>query len=313
MAAETSSAPGGLLQQFSDALASTVERAGASVVRVEARERLPATGIIWSADGLIVTANHVVERDDEIYVGLGGGKRVKAALVGRDPSTDTALLRAEASGLTVAPRTPAGALKVGQLVLAIGRPGEEPTLSLGVVSAIGGGWQLRRGGQAEALIQSDVTFYPGFSGGPLVDASGRVAGLNSSHLARGASISLPTAVVERTVEALLKHGRIKRGYLGIGTQVVPLPAALASLVGGRERGLMIVTVAPDSPADRGGLLLGDILVGIAGQPVTNPEELQAQLGSDRVGQQVAIQVLRGGVPKEVQVTVGERPEQEEGR
>jgi S1-C subfamily serine protease len=238
---------------------------------------------------------------------------VKAVLVGRDPSTDTALLRAEASGLAVAPRTPAGALKVGQLVLAIGRPGEEPTLSRGVVSAIGGGWQLRRGGQAEALIQSDVTFYPGFSGGPLVDASGRVAGLNSSHLARGASISLPTAVVERTVEALLKHGRVKRGYLGIGTQVVPLPAALAGLVGGRERGLMIVTVAPDSPADRGGLLLGDILVGIAGQPVTNPEELQAQLGSDRVGQQVTIQVLRGGVPKEVQVTIGERPEQGEGR
>ena len=239
-----------VLTQLSNALADAVENAGPSVVRVEGRRRLPATGFVWSADGTIVTANHVLKRDDGLAVGLADGTSAGAELVGRDPSTDLAVLRVKASGLQAA--QPASELKVGHLVLALGRPGRTVQATFGIVSAVGDDpWRTPLGGQVDRYLQTDVVMYPGFSGGPLLSSSGEVLGLNTSALVRGVSIAVPSSTVANVVEMLLTHGRVQRGYLGVSTQPVRLPADARSEIA-QETGLLIVGVEPDSPADQGG-------------------------------------------------------------
>jgi S1-C subfamily serine protease len=288
------------LQEYSDGLAAAVEAAGRSTATVDARGRIPATGLVWSADGEILTADHVVQRDDAITVTLADGSPHSARILGRDPSSDLALLKIEKTGLPV----PAFAeVRVGHLVIALGRPGELQAAVSNVV-ALGGEvkGQFRH---LEAYVQTDVTMFPGFSGGPLVDASGRVVGINSSALARGASVAVPVAAARKVADALRQHGHIKRGYLGVSTQPVPLPEAVAAQVG-QPSGLMVIGVEKDSPAEKGGLLQGDILIGIAGQVVSGIEALQVALGPSTVGTAVTVRVVRGGQATEVSVTVGER-------
>lgn len=288
------------LQDFSDALASAVETAGKSTVTVDARGRLPATGVIWSADGEIITADHVVQRDENINVTLPDGTTYPAKLLGRDPASDLALLKIEAAGLAV----PAWAeVKVGHLALALGRA-DDLQAALSNVVSIGG---PVKGGfrHLEAYIQTDVTMFPGFSGGPLVDASGRVVGINSSALARGASVAVPVAAVRKVVDALRQHGRIKRGYLGVSTQPVPLAEAVATQAG-QASGLMVIGVEKGSPAEKGGLLQGDVLIGLAGERLTNVENLHLALGPSTVGQPVTVRLVRGGQVVELKVTIGER-------
>lgn len=289
------------LQQFSDGLAAAVEKAGRSTVTVDGRGRIPATGMIWSADGEILTADHVVQRDENIQVTLADGKKYPATVKGRDPSSDLVLLKIDAVGLSV-PEFAEG-LKVGHLVFAVGRP-DDLEATLGSVVAIGG--QVRGHHRwLEAYIQSDVTMYPGFSGGPLVDASGRVVGLNSSALARGASLAVPVSAAKAVADALRRDGRIKRGFLGISTQPVALAEALAQKLN-QPSGLMIIGLEKDGPADKGGLLQGDVLVTVGGEPVTDIETLHEALGPGTVGQTLAVKVIRGGEMKEISVTVGER-------
>lgn len=293
------------LTALSDGLAAAVETAGQSIVRVDARDRMPATGIVWSADGLIVTAHHVVQHDDAITVGLPDGSSVAANLVGRDPSTDIALLRTEAASLTPATWVEAADLKVGNLVLALGRPGRTVQATLGVVSALGDAWRTGAGGNVDRYLQTDVVMYAGFSGGPLVDVAGRVAGLNSSALARGVSVALPSSTVRSVVETLLAHGRVRRGYLGVSTQRVRLPANLSEQLG-QETGLLIGAVVPDSPAEQAGLFMGDTIVAVAGEPVRHHDDLLAKLSGDRVGQSVPINIVRGGQMIEVPVLIEDR-------
>src|SRR5574341_448489 len=293
------------LKHLSDALAGAVETGGASMVRVEGRRRMPASGIVWSADGVIVTAHHVVQRDEELTIGLPDGETTGATLVGRDPTTDLAVLRAEAKGLKPAAWAEAEGLRVGQLVLALGRPGRSARATLGVISALGDSWRTSGGGLIDRYLETDVTMYPGFSGGPLMVAGGEVAALNTSALLRGASVAVPAVTVRRVVEALLTHGRVKRGYLGVGGQPARLPEGLAKELG-QEVGLLLVSVEPDSPAEGAGLLLGDVLVSFAGEPLNHMDDLLAQLGGDRVGQMAAVRLVRGGSLMEVSVTVGER-------
>lgn len=296
-----------ILQSLSDGLATAAEVAGRSVVRVDARQRMPASGILWSADGVIVTANHGVENEDEIMIGLPDGDEVAAALVGRDPTTDLAVVRlnGQAASLQAASWIEPEDLRVGQLVLALGRPGQTVQATLGVISALGQAWRTAAGGRVDRYLQTDVVMYPGFSGGPLVDVSGRVAGLNSSGLLRGVSPALPVPTLRRVVETLLAHGRVRRGYLGVSTQRVRLPEKLQMQLG-QETGLMVGAVVPDSPAERGGLYLGDTIVAVAGEPVRHHDDLLAKLGEDRVGQSVAFGVLRGGQVQEIAVVIGER-------
>lgn len=294
-----------ILSDLSTALAAAVEFAGASIVRVEARPRLPASGIVWSSDGVIVTAHHVVEQDDNITIGLSDGRTAAAKLVGRDPTTDLAVLRADVSGLTARSWVETAALQVGHVVLALGRPGETVMATLGVVSARGASWRAPAGGKLDAYLQTDVVMYPGFSGGALVDANGYLAGVNTSALLRGVSITIPPATIRKVVETLLTKGRIRRGYLGVGAQPVRLPDHLAQQFK-QETGLLIVSVEPQGPADQAGLMLGDVIVSVAGEPIRHLDDLLGALSGDRVGARVAAQIVRGGAAQERPVVVGER-------
>ncbi len=295
-----------VLANLSDALAATVEASGPSVVKVDARDRLAASGIVWSADGVVVTAHHVVERDDDIGIGLPDGRTVAATLVGRDPTTDLAVLRAEAGGLTPPTWSDASGARVGHLVLAVGRPGHKAMATLGIISALSEqAWRTPAGGQVDRYVQTDVVMYPGFSGGPLVDARGQVLGLNTSALLRGVSLAVPAATLRRVVETLLVHGRVRRGYLGVGAQPVRLPAALAQQLG-QEAGLLLLSVEPGGPAEQGGLLLGDTIVALGGQPVVAMDDLLDGLSGERVGVSVPVRVVRGGQVQDLTVVIGER-------
>jgi S1-C subfamily serine protease len=301
-----------LLASVSDELAGAVERAGTGVVTVDARRRLPATGIVWSDDGLIITANHVVERDEEIGIGLPDGREATAVLVGRDPGSDLALLRIDASGLSPLSRS-AVEPRVGHLALAIGRPGPSGAMaSLGVISAVGGPLRLRGGASLERFVRADVAMLPGFSGGPLVDATGNLIGLNSSTLGRAGQLTVLAASIDATLSALLQHGRVRRGYLGIGAQAVRLPGAIAQILdNGQEQGLLVVSVEAGGPADNAGLMLGDVILAVDGGEVGQVEQLQERLSGDRVGRSVPVRLIRGGEPREIVVTVGERERQAE--
>lgn len=300
-----SSNEGSILMQLSGDLALAVERSAAATVTVYARRRQAASGIVWGTDGTILTADHVIERDEEIQIGLAGGQKVQATVIGRDPGTDLAVLRAQGAALTAAERGPLPG--VGNLVLAVARPDSDgPMATLGVVSAVGGPVRTGRGGQLERFIRSDAILYPGFSGGPLVDGAGRAVGINTSHLARGSGIAIPVETAARVVEAILSHGHVRRGYLGISSQPVPLPPAAAAKAGGQASALLVLRVEPEGPAEKGGLIIGDILVSLAGTPVRDIDDLQQLLGSDGVGQALTATVLRGGEPHNLTITIGER-------
>ena len=297
---------GTVLSDLSAAMAAMVDLAGESIVRVEGRRGLPASGIVWSADGEIVTASHVVRREEGLRVGLPGGDQVEARLVGRDAAADIAVLRASASGLKAPMWLPIDEARVGHLVLALGRPGRTVQATLGVISALGGEWRTPEGSLIDRYLQTDVVMYPGFSGGPLVGADGRVIGLNTSGLARGVSLALPAATLQRVVPMLLAHGHVRRGYLGIGAQPVRLPEEIAGQLG-QETGVLLMSVEPGGPAATAGLALGDTLVGLEGAPIRHMDDLLAALGSDRIGQSLGGRILRGGKLQDVRMTVGERP------
>ncbi len=295
-----------VLQNLSNALAQTVAAAGSGIVRVEARRRLPASGIVWSADGVIVTAHHVVQQEDNIKVGLPDGQTVSATLVGRDPTTDLTILRADTKNLLpLAQATGTQSMQVGHLVLALGRPGETVQATLGIISALGESWRTPVGGLLDHYLQTDVVMYPGFSGGPLVNAAGQLLGLNTSALVQGVSLTVPTATIQSVADMLLKHGKVRRGYLGVSTQPVRLPAALVQQLG-QEAGLLLVAVEPGSPAEQGGLLLGDTIVTLENSPVQQHDDLLALLSADRVGTTVSIRIVRGGQVQDISVVVGER-------
>lgn len=294
-----------VLESLSEAMTSAVETAGKSVVRVEGRRRLPASGIAWSADGVIVTAHHVVEHDETIGVGLPDGGTASATLVGRDPTTDLAVLRA--SGARLAPPTwiDPESLRVGGLALALGRPGRTVQATLGVISALGDTWRTPGGGAMDRYLQTDVVMYPGFSGGPLIGPGGQVIGLNTSALLRGISLTIPTPTIHSVVEALLAHGRIRRGYLGVGAQPARLPEKLQKEVD-QETGLLLVSVEPDSPADKGGLVMGDVIITLAGEPTRDSDDLLALLTGDRIGKPMIVKIVRGGKVQELSVSISER-------
>lgn len=292
-----------LLTDLSDSLATIVAGAGPHLVRVEARRRIPASGIVWSSDGVIVTARHVVRHRNKVRVGLPDGSVVSASLAGHDSSTDLAVLKAEASDLETP--TWSDELAVGHLVMALGRPGRTVQATLGIVSALGNAWRTPAGGEIDRYLQTDVVMYPGFSGGPLVGAGGAFLGLNSSALMRGVSMTIPAATIRRVVNAVLAHGRVRRGYLGVSTQPVKLPRNLQDVVE-QKTGLLIAGVEVDSPAEKGGLLLGDTIVSLDGQRTHNHDDLLALLGGEKVGQKVPVGIIRGGEVRSLNVSIGER-------
>jgi S1-C subfamily serine protease len=299
------------LAAVSDELASAVERASGAIATVHARRRLPATGVIWREDGLIVTADHVLEREEDITVSLGDDERRPATIVGRDPGSDIGVLRLTGSGFAPADLAPSDSAKVGNLVLALGTGAAAGAgrvmASFGVVSALGGSWRTARGSVVNGYIRADVALYPGFSGGPLVDTQGRVAGINSSFLARGQGIAIRAHAVTSIVDTLLTQGKIRRGYLGVTSQPVRLPDDLRQKLGfQQESALLLLAVESGSPAANAGLLMGDVLVSIGGQNISDPQDLQGALGPSSVGTATTATVVRGGERKDVSVTPSER-------
>lgn len=298
--------PSQILSALSEALAAAVDRASPSVVRIEARRRQSqGTGIIWRTSGLVLTADHVLERSEDVTVGLPDGKTVPATVVGRDSERDVALLRAPVDGLPPIEAGPAA--RVGHLVVAVGRPGEQIMATVGVVNAIGTGRRRRRVDRP-TLIHTDALLYPGFSGGPLLDSAGRVIGLNTSRMRAGAGIAIAIDAVTQVAEALQAGGKLKRGYLGITSQPVALPGPLQTGLGlEQQAGLLVSEVEADTPAERGGLILGDVLLTVGEQRVEDPGDLQAALSPERIGQALAVTILRAGELRELSVTVAERP------
>jgi len=292
------------LSVLSEGMADAVEKVGPAVVQVNGRRRRAASGVVY-ATGKVLTASHVLEREEDLSVVTHDGRTLEARFVGRDPSTDLAVLEVAELGEAVA-EPAAKEVRVGQISLAVARPTREGIrASFGVVSAVGGPLRAGRGTRLEKYIQTDATPYPGFSGGPLIDAGGAVLGITALGLARGVAFAVPSGVAWRVAGALSERGSVKRGYLGILSQPVRLPAA--QRVGLDQRGgLLVVGVEDGSPAGKGGMLLGDILVSLDATPVTETDELQALLTGDRVGREVPVGVVRGGELQTLGVTVGER-------
>jgi S1-C subfamily serine protease len=296
---------------LSSQLAAAVESAGRSIVAIHARRRIPSSGIIWR-DGVIVSASHTVRSEGEISVTLADGESVKATIAGRDSATDLIVLRVKGnSAVKAAPRADASALRVGSLVLAVGRPGRDVSASFGIISAVGEGWRTWQGARIDRVLRLDLAVYDGFSGGPLVDASGGVLAINNSALARGTPLALPAVAVDRVVDELLERGHVRRPFIGIAVQPVALSAALTKQhqISG-DRGLLIVSIADNSPAEQGGVLIGDVLLEAGGRRLSRPDDLLDALSETAQAAAVNLTVLRGGAMKTLSITPGDRGERE---
>lgn len=310
-------------KDISTAMADVVASTNESLVTVDARRRQTATGIIWSEDGIIVTAHHVVERDENIHVHLPDGSRVSADLVGRDPHNDLALLRANASGLSPVTWGDNDSLRPGNLAVAVGKADGKTEASLGVIVSLVSGAEMHGGEKAkekgkrkrrrrrrmrvltDGYIQADMVMYPGFSGGPLISGGGEVHGMNTSGFSHQGGVTVPVSTIRSTIETLLAHGKMKQGYLGVGVQPVRLPEQVADEQD-QETGLLVVSVEKESPAASAGILVGDILFALADDSLETMDDLMRALRGERVGTTVSLSLVRGGEVTEMTVSVGER-------
>ncbi len=293
-----------LLSSISNQMADAVERVSPALVLVNGRQGRPASGIVY-AQNLVLTADHVLEREENLTIETHDQRTLPAQFAGRDLATDLAVLRVADLGLNPAVASTETA-RVGQLVLAVGRSTNEgPMASAGIVSAVGGPLRMARGATLERYIRTDAIPYPGFSGGPLIDTQGAVLGITTTGLVNSATLAIPADIAWGLAETLAQQGFIKRGYLGISSQLVQLPEAQRA---GRteEYGLLIVQVDEDSPAQKGGLILGDILITLDKHPLKDAEDLRSLLTGDRVGKTIPLEVIRGGKLQTLQVTVGQR-------
>ena len=292
---------------LSEALAGVVERVGQSTLAVHGRSRHAlASGVVWKR-GVMVTAAHVFRRTPAaVSVRAAGDRQLDATLVGIDSSTDIAVFRLPDDSVAAAEIGDASAVRAGHLALAIGRSADgDVTASQGVVNRTAGPWQTWLGGQVDCLIRLDGGLYDGLSGGPVADAAGSVIGMATSALSRSYGIVVPASTVSRVLDALLTQGRVARAFIGIGAQPVPLPTTSAA--GGEPGvGLLVTSLARGGPADQAGILVGDIVVDVAGRPATTLHELRSAL-AQRIGERVRVALLRGGAPAEASVTVGEWP------
>lgn len=296
------------LINLSNELAGIVRAADPHIVSIRGRRHYPSSGVLWGS-GVVVTADHTVQREDDITVTLSDGKTAGATLAGRDPGTDLAVLKIESSNPSLGQIGPAKNVTAGELALIVGRsPDSGVNASLGIVSAISGKWRTWRGGQLDSYIRLDAKMFPQSSGGAVMNAQGEVIGIATSALSRIAGIAIPVSSIESVREKLLQKGFVPRGYVGVGVQQVPFSEELRKKLSIPNRsGLIVLTVEPGGPADKTGLLVGDVVVGIDDTVIEESDDLQQYSDSVVIGKSAAIKYVRGGVSKQSALTIGERP------
>src|ERR1019366_2987423 len=285
------------LAALSNEIAAAVEVAGRNVLAVHARPRYSSSCVFWRP-GVIVTAEHTIRREEEITVTLPDGTTVPATLAGADPGTDIAVLKIAATtqtpGITTAAPVP------GTLALSIGRSEDSgPNASFGIISACSGEWRTWRGGRLDHYLRLDLTLYPGSDGGAVVNTAGETIGIASSALSRIAALAIPAVTLDRVVDEILARGHVVRGYLGVGLQPVELPD--------HQKGLIVLSLESKGPAAQAGVIVGDILVALGGRQVQDTDDIQLALEGRSVGQSVTLEILRGGEPRQIALTIAERP------
>lgn len=291
---------------LSNCLADTVALASRSIVAIEGERQPISSGFVWRP-GVVVTADEALDADEKISVILPDGRRIAATLVGRDPSTDVAVLRLAETGVPALTLEATDEPRPGQLAVVVGRRGEGPIANLGMISVAGGPWRSMRGGQLERFIRLDLRLDPRNEGGAVLNAAGRAIGM-AVFGPRRSVLTIPSATIERVAEQLLARGRIARGYLGLGLQPVRIDEALArSLSLAEPRGVIVISVDPQGPGQQSGVLLGDVVTAWNGEPVHGVREILRRLGPDAVGQKAELALLRAGKAASANVTVGERP------
>lgn len=295
------------LTRFSEQISAAAAQAGASVVTVHARRRIPSSGIYWR-DGVVVTVDHAIQHEQGITVLSSGGKSIEAKLAGRDPATDLAILKTEESDGSLPQFGDPTQVKLGHLVLALGRTRQGNLVaSSGIIGGLSGESRTWRGGRLDQSIRLDLELYPGFSGGPLVDVAGKILGVNTSGLGGGRPMAIPSATVNRTVDQLLAKGYVPRPYLGAALQPVQIPESVRSSLKSNAGGLIVLHVETGGPAEVAGIVLGDVIVELEGKPVPHTYEIRSALASSKVGDILKLKLLRAGTPVEVSVNLAERP------
>jgi S1-C subfamily serine protease len=293
-----------LLDAYSRAVTSAVDLIGPSVVNIEAGGT--GSGFVFAPDGLILTNSHVIANRRRIGVTLPDGRDLVADLVGDDPHTDLAVLRVSATDLVAAPFGDSSALRPGQLVIAIGNPfGFQHTVTAGVVSALGRSLRARTVRLLENLIQTDAALNPGNSGGPLVTSRSQVVGVNTAVIlgGQGIAFAVPINTARYVVSSLLRDGRVRRSHLGVAGQDTPIPRRLVRAHRlGHERGVTVTAVTDGSAAAEAGLRPGDLIVEFAGETVRGVDDLHRLLTEERIGQLIAIKILRRGELRRVLAT-----------
>jgi S1-C subfamily serine protease len=294
-----------VLEVLDQTLSAAVAAAAPSVLHL-ARGHSGGSALAWTDELALTSSFHCPDQPALLVPDRGGELTERVAeVVGRDPGLDLALLRVSGGGLSAPARRSAADLAVGNLAIALGRPGRSVRASLRMVGVLGHDVRTPAGGLLDPYIETDRAVPRGFAGGPLIDAAGRVIGMNTRTLLRGHDLAVAADALERSAAELLRHGRIPRGYLGVGVTPVVLARQVAVALG-KERGAMVSSVEDDGPAERGGVRQGDILIAVNGAAVTGPNELR-QLVADRPGASLTVEVVRGGAPLALVVTLGTRP------
>ena len=296
------------LIELSNALAQATDRAAVNVVAVHTERRGSSSGIVWRS-GVIVTSDHSLRRDEEIQVTLPNGRVVSASLAGRDPSTDIAVLKCAEADNAVSEFGDVATVKPGNLTLVVGRTrASGPVAALGVVSLVASDRRTWTGASIVPYIRLDVELQPTAVGGAVIDARGSTVGLATPRFARFGAIAVPVSSINKTTDTLLQKGRIPRGYLGVGLQPVRLPDALRDKLQWKERTAAIVMdVHPGGSADKAGVVIGDILISMAGDAVTGLEDIQSHLAGEAIGKTLPLKFVRGGAIQEGSIVVAERP------
>jgi S1-C subfamily serine protease len=295
------------LVALSEQIASTVEQAAQSIVSVHARPRFDSSGVHWSPE-IVVTADHALRRNEGIRVTAPDGSKLDAELVGRDPGTDLAVLRVKGLGIPVSQREENPAGIPGSIVLAVGRSKDSAVAAFGVISNISGASQTWRGGRLDQVVRLDLSLHPAGAGGAVVGVSGKLIGVATPALSRVSVFAIPLTTVTRVTESLLAHGRVPRGYLGVGLQPIAIPEHLRSKLNlAGSTGLIAITVEHEGPAGRAGMSIGDVLLELGRRAMQRTENVQEVLSSEPVGKKIQARILRGGNPMEIEITIAERP------